>query len=74
MNDNIPKVTSVHYEGEKKSEGTFTSYSKNYESEKESLHEKETAYARKCVEFLDTLDFNEEGLCEETLNYIDASI
>ena len=66
MYDNIPT--------EKNSEGTFTYDSKKYEGEKESLHENETAYASKCVEFLDTLDFDDEELCEETLNYIDASI
>ena len=50
------------------------STSKKSDIEKESLTENEHVYARKCVEFLDILDFDDDELCEETLDYIDASI
>ena len=49
MYDNISQKSTVYCERTEKSEGRFTSYSKNYESEKESLFENQNVYARSCV-------------------------
>ena len=73
-NNKISENTSVLIEGTEKPELTFMSSSKTSDIEKESLLENEDVYARKCVEFLDILDFDDDELCEETLDYIDASI
>ena len=46
----------------------------NRDTEEESTSEKEIAYAKECVEFLDSFDFRNDDLCEETLDYKDATI
>ena len=74
MNDNITQQPTVQSEPTKKSEERFTSTLQNYEREKESSAKDHNAYTRSCVEFLDTLDFDDDELPEETLEYIDAFI
>ena len=74
MNDNNFQQSTVHCEDTEKSKERFKSSSDDSESEKESLLETKDFYARKCVEFLDTLDFDDVDVREETLDYIDASM
>ena len=63
---------SVQTEGKEKSKSRFMSDFKKSDSEKESLLEKESVYASQCVEFLDTIDFDDDKLCDATLHYIDS--
>ena len=44
------------------------------QTKKESISESEMFYARECVEFLDNLNFDDDELCDDDMDYIDASI
>ena len=64
----------VQSEAKKDCQSIFMSEIKNRDTEEESISEKEIAYAKECVEFLDSLDFRDNDVCEETLDYIDGTI
>ena len=74
MKVNIEEKSGVHLQCTENSKSVFNTNLKNSASPKESVSEKESAYARKCVEFLDILDFDDDKLSEETLKYIDSSL
>ena len=56
------------------SKSAFIAQSEICDEDKESFLENEFAYTRECVQFLDTLDFNDDDLSEDAFDYFDSTL
>ena len=55
-------------------ETTFMSQSEINQDQEERMLENEIVYALECVEYLDTLKFDDDTLCDDDVAYINESI
>ena len=73
-NEKLNEISAVQCEAEENSKSVFIADSEICDTEKESSLETEIVYAKEGVQFLDVLGFDDDELCEYTLDYIDSSI
>ena len=73
-NEELKEISAVQCEGKKNSKSVFIADSEICDTEKESSLETEIVYAKEGVQFLDVLGFDDDELCQYTLEYIDLSI
>ena len=68
---NIQKDSSVQGVREEKNPTIFTTNPNSSQKKEESFLENDIAYARECVEFFDNLDFNNDEVRDDDLDYND---
>ena len=70
-NIDITQPISVQGEQEESMESTFMCQSEINQNQEERMSENEIMYALECVEFLDTLNFDDDTFCDDDVDYVD---